>query len=385
MKKLVTTMFLICAAMLLVSPPAGFAYQNVNQQGCLATGCHVAGLPGSTTPGQLHNIHSTLGCASCHPGGAGQKGNVEASACVVCHPRVGGTGVCQLIDAPVHAGTKQTCLACHASGPPTPCAPPATTTTVPANTTTTTPSETTTTTPSETTTTTAPAGCILTIDPAAIEVDGTTDVTEDVKVTIDAGSLTEADLQGLDVSFSDACSQYITVNTVNNIAISGKKAEATVNITVKGNAASSECKLIAKNTSGTINCETKFTITSTAVPECKINSITPSTVRVGFGILPRIQRFVFTFNIDVEAIGITPDDIKVDTPNATIFYAKISGNTITAWAVLSGLKPDTTYYFTVGECGRYSIDTKGFFQTRNYDSIEAVSKGRDISDDPALF
>ena len=37
MKKLVTTMFLICAAMLLFSPQAGFAYQNVNQ-GCLT--CH---------------------------------------------------------------------------------------------------------------------------------------------------------------------------------------------------------------------------------------------------------------------------------------------------------------------------------------------------------
>jgi hypothetical protein len=84
-------------------------------------------------------------------------------------------------------------------------------------------------------------------------------------------------------------------------------------------------------------------------------------VRVGFGILPRIQRFVFTFNIDVEALGITGEDIVVDTPNATIFYAKISGNSITAWAVLRGLKPDSTYYFSVGECGRVSIDTKGFF------------------------
>ena len=198
---------------------------------------------------------------------------------------------------------KTTCLGCH----PT-CAPATTTTTTPANTTTTTPSETTTTTPSETTTTTAPAGCIITIDPAEIEVDGTNDVTQDVKVTIDAGGLTEADLEGLEVSFSDACSQYITVNTV-NYAISGQKAEGTVNITVKGDAATSECKLTAKNTSGTINCETTFTITSTAAPECQIKSISPSTVRVGFGIFPRIQRFTITFNIDIEALGITGDDL----------------------------------------------------------------------------
>ena len=39
MKKFVITMFLICAAILLVCPQAGFAWNNVNQ-GCLAEGCH---------------------------------------------------------------------------------------------------------------------------------------------------------------------------------------------------------------------------------------------------------------------------------------------------------------------------------------------------------
>jgi len=173
--------------------------------------------------------------------------------------------------------------------------------------------------------------------------------------------LTEADLEGLEVSFSDACSEYIEVNTF-NYEISGQKVEGTVNITVKGAAPTTECTLTAKNTSGTINVEeTKFTITSTASPECEIKSITPNEVRVGFGILPRIQRFVFTFNIDVAATGITEDDIKIDTPNATIFAAKISGNTITVWSILRGLKPDSTYFFDVGDCGRVSIDTKGFF------------------------
>jgi hypothetical protein len=125
MKKLVTTMFLICAAMLLFSPQAGFAYENVNQ-GCL--GCH------PTTAGTgLHNIAAHSSCGTCHPGGAPGK-NVESSACIVCHPRTGDKGLCPLIDAPVHASTKQTCLGCH-----TTCAPANTTTTVTPTTTTTTP------------------------------------------------------------------------------------------------------------------------------------------------------------------------------------------------------------------------------------------------------
>ena len=217
-----------------------------------------------------------------------------------------------------------------------------------------------TTTANPSTTTAPPAGCIITIDPAEIKVDGTTDVTEDINVTIDASGLTEADLEGLEVDFSDACAQYITVNTV-NYAITDKKVEGTVNITVKGDAPTSECTLTAKNTSGTINCETKFAITSSAVQECQVKSITPSSVRVGFGIFPRIQKFTFTFNIDVEALGITEDDIKVETANVTVFNAKISGNSITVWSILRGLKPDSTYYFNVGDCGRVSIDTKGFF------------------------
>ena len=347
MKKLVTTMFLICAAMLLVSPQAGFAWNNVNQ-GCLT--CH------PTTAGTgLHTPHATQACSICHPGGVPGK-NVESSACIVCHPRVGGTGLCPLIDAPVHAGTKATCLGCH----PT-CAPAATTTTTtPANTTTTTPSETTTTTPSETTTTTAPAGCIITIDPAAIEVDGTNDVTEDVKVTIDAGGLTAADLQGLEVSFSDACSQYITVNTVNS-AISNGKGEATANITVKGNAATSECKLTAKNTSGTINCETTFKITGQPTEECQIKSISPSSVRIGLGIIPRIKRVTVTLNKDVESLGITCADLNIQNApqGISIISCEVVGDAIEATILFWGVKPGT-YNLNLDPCGTIPFIVKRF-------------------------
>jgi len=204
-----------------------------------------------------------------------------------------------------------------------------------------------------------------------VTVDGTLNQNVDVTATFTrtdliGQDLTQADLEKLVWSANGACLNYITVNSNTiNYEIGNTAITATIPITVKGNAPSTGCQITVSDPQGIatppINCEATFTITSTAVPECQIKSITPSTVRVGFGILPRIQRFVFTFNIDVEALGITPDDIKIDTPNATIFYTKISGNTITAWAVLSGLKPNSTYYFTVGECGTYSIDTKGFF------------------------
>ena len=168
MRTRVTTICILFAAILLVSPQAGFAYSNVNQ-GC--TTCHPA-----PAGGGLHTPHASLTCGICHAGGVPGK-NVEASACIVCHPR-GNTGLCPLIDLPAHDSQKATCLTCHPS-----CAPATTTTTaagtttttpatttVPATTsapatssvpeTTTIPASTTTTTPSETTTTTTPQdGC----------------------------------------------------------------------------------------------------------------------------------------------------------------------------------------------------------------------------------
>jgi hypothetical protein len=219
---------------------------------------------------------------------------------------------------------------------------------------------TTTTTPSETTTTTAPAGCILTIDPTEIEVDGTTDVTEDVKVTIDAGSLTEADLQGLEVSFSDACSQYITVNTV-NYAISGQKAEGTVNITVKGDAPTSECKLIAKNSSGTIDCETTFKITGQPTEECQIKSISPSSVRIGLGIIPRIKRVTVTLNKDLESLGITCADLNIQNApqGISIISCEVAGDAIEATILFWGVKPGT-YNLNLDPCGTIPFIVKRF-------------------------
>ena len=114
MRTLVTAICILFAAILLVSPRTGFAYQNVNQ-GCAT--CHPA--PAGTG---LHTPHASLTCGICHAGGVPGK-NVEASACIVCHPR-GNTGLCPVIDLPAHASQKTTCLGCHPS-----CAPATTTTT----------------------------------------------------------------------------------------------------------------------------------------------------------------------------------------------------------------------------------------------------------------
>jgi hypothetical protein len=94
---------------------SGYAYDTWS--GC--KGCHPQGILGTATRPQLHGISShTANCANCHAGTPG-VGNVYPSACIVCHPRTGDTGVCQLIAAQASHGS--TCLACHASGPPTPC------------------------------------------------------------------------------------------------------------------------------------------------------------------------------------------------------------------------------------------------------------------------
>ncbi len=115
MRKVVTAIFLICAAVLLVYPLAGNAFvswDNGGQGGCKT--CHPAAVGAG-----LHTQAAHTNCASCHEGGVPGK-NVSPSSCVVCHP-AGDTGTCSLIEQPTH-GTS--CLSCH-----TECAPAPTTTT----------------------------------------------------------------------------------------------------------------------------------------------------------------------------------------------------------------------------------------------------------------
>jgi hypothetical protein len=345
---------ILCVAICLVAglcfAQPGFAWQNVNQ-GCLATGCHVEGAIGAATPPQLHGITAhTSNCANCHAGGAVQKGNVETSKCTVCHP-IGNKGLfplCPLINVTPHAGVKNTCLGCH---PFCALANTITTTTAASATTTTT-------TDSETTTTIQPSGC-LTIEPSSVTVNGKDNVTKDVVVTFERADLvnaglTKEDLAKLEISFSDQCFPYITVNTT-NYAIADNKATATVNTNVAGDAPSVECTLTVSDPQGIVtpplNCEAAFTITSTAEP-CKIISIKPSSIRVGLGLIPRIRRVTVTLNADLEAAGITTGDLNFEnTPKGvTILSAQISFNSISALILFSGVKPGT-YNVNLGPCG----------------------------------
>jgi hypothetical protein len=124
MRTIAATLFLICAALLLVSPQAGYAYTSWS--GCNT--CH------ATEAGKgVHTIAAHSNCGTCHSGGTPGK-NVSPSACIVCHP-AGNAGLCQLINKQAAHG--QTCLTCHS----TDCAPAPTTTTTAAVTTTTTTAE----------------------------------------------------------------------------------------------------------------------------------------------------------------------------------------------------------------------------------------------------
>lgn len=122
MKKFVTTVFLIFAAILLIAPQSGYAYPS------WSAGCNTCHATAAGTG--LHTISTHTNCGSCHAGGTPGK-NVSPSACIVCHP-AGDAGLCQLINKQ-GTGHGSTCLTCHSSD----CAPATTTTTAAVTTTTT--------------------------------------------------------------------------------------------------------------------------------------------------------------------------------------------------------------------------------------------------------
>jgi hypothetical protein len=142
MKKLFITGVLLCSVIILIGAQTGFAWDTY-EGGCFT--CH-----GSGFSSPLHTIHAGQTCTICHPGAAGAT-PIPTSTCAGCHPAAD-PGVCPLINAPAHAATQATCLACHT--PISGCQAPVTTTTTVAESTTTT---TTTEEPTTTTTTTPPA------------------------------------------------------------------------------------------------------------------------------------------------------------------------------------------------------------------------------------
>ena len=128
MRKIGMVLFCIslCLAVAFIFPQVGNSWKMVDDDGCLV--CHTVDY-GSTDPDEQHVKHSSLNCSQCHDGG-GQEGNVNASACIECHP-FGGAGKCPLVN--FHdPGKGATCLTCHSD-----CAATSTTTSAAASTTTT--------------------------------------------------------------------------------------------------------------------------------------------------------------------------------------------------------------------------------------------------------
>jgi hypothetical protein len=106
MKKLITTFFMVSAAIMILSAQSVFAYSTI-EGGCLP--CH--------SKGTLHSLHS-VSCTACHPGASGNT-PIPSANCIVCHPPAN-PGLCPLInDSRAGAAHGQTCLACHIDCNPT--------------------------------------------------------------------------------------------------------------------------------------------------------------------------------------------------------------------------------------------------------------------------
>jgi hypothetical protein len=121
-------LMIFCFAIVIGFASQGNAMLTVDSTNCTVSGCHAVAAPGtSDDPAEEHNRHpigtqgtkgGTIACASCHKNGAGEKGDVYASSCSVCHMEK-----CELSnDHDPDRGA--VCLSCHPE-----CAPASTTTT----------------------------------------------------------------------------------------------------------------------------------------------------------------------------------------------------------------------------------------------------------------
>ncbi len=107
MKKIGIIVFCIflCVAIAFILPQVGVSWPTVDDNVCFD--CH-----GGENPypdGQIHSVSAHTPCSSCHDG-ASTAGNVNASACIVCHP-FGNSGKCNLANA--NDEHRSTCLTCH--------------------------------------------------------------------------------------------------------------------------------------------------------------------------------------------------------------------------------------------------------------------------------
>lgn len=107
MKKLAAVLFCVglCISIAVLIPQVGTTNPNVDDTGCLVSGCHDAGFGEDS----FHGVHGALGCDSCHETESG-GGAVPSSSCVECHP-VGDPGACNLVN--LHEDAGASCLECH--------------------------------------------------------------------------------------------------------------------------------------------------------------------------------------------------------------------------------------------------------------------------------
>jgi hypothetical protein len=212
----------------------------------------------------------------------------------------------------------------------------------------------------------------ITIQPAEFTVDGITDQSAVITATFTRPGLVEqgitiADLEKLVVSVNGACLNYMTINHSGiTYAINGMQITATIPITINGDAPSTVCQLRVTDPQGIasppLDCGALFTIISTAGPTepCTIESIEPVSLRIGLGVIPRIRTIIITANEDLEAAGITPEDLSFAEMNGTrILDAQIAGDRIIARVLFWRTQPGT-YNVTLGSCGTIPFTVQRF-------------------------
>jgi len=116
----------------------------------------------------------------------------------------------------------------------------------------------------------------------------------------------------------------------------------------------------SSTTSSTTTIPVNSTTTTTTTGACQITSVTPSQIRIGFGLLPRIRNITVTLDKNLDESGITENDLVFDiTKGISILRTTIEGNTIKATVFFWGISPGTCNV-SVGECGSVPFVIKRF-------------------------
>ncbi len=202
-----------------------------------------------------------------------------------------------------------------------------------------------------------PSSNCLSINPAEVTVDGKTDVTMDVGLSLDISDLTEDDLIGAEVTINDLCANYIVINST---TVNSSTLEMTASVTVDGEAPASACSI--EITSPTLDCSAAFSINSSSVPsgECSIIKITPGSVNVGFGFLPRFSLITLTFGEDTNVPQIDLEDIEVEVADGVyvLQVTTIGTDQIQVLMKFWGVEPGT-YNINIDNCGSIPLVIKG--------------------------